>query len=288
MPVGPNEGYPSSGSSFQTCLPRGSEPHRDGSLDRLWGDREILARIELALEGEGVFRPRLIYDRQVFVRPRSSVLPVIAETSELFVAVGSCYPKSEPPVGNVVDHGRALRCFDGVMERKKVAASGDSQVLGASSDRRRRGEERRVHPVIEEVMLDQGDVVKSKFVSEFGLFEAFFVKLGVGLAGTDRILKRIGKAEFHALLESASANISRPSRLGSLVQTKFKWTPNVRKNQRGDQAVVRRIDINCDMGESYGNFRIGNDEKIMPLITSANVACGFHGGDPGTMESNVG
>jgi len=52
--------------------------------------------------------------------------------------------------------------------------------------------------------------------------------------------------------------------------------------------VVRRIDINCDMGESYGNFRIGNDEKIMLLITSANVACGFHGGDPVTMERNVG
>src|SRR2546430_7002415 len=58
------------------------------------------------------------------------------------------------------------------------------------------------------------------------------------------------------------------------------------KSARG-HAVVRRIDINCDMGESYGNFRVGNDEKIMPLITSANVACGFHGGDPVTMERNV-
>src|SRR2546426_257774 len=52
--------------------------------------------------------------------------------------------------------------------------------------------------------------------------------------------------------------------------------------------VARRIDVNCDMGESYGNFRIGDDEKIMLLITSANVACGFHGGDPVTMERNVG
>ena len=40
------------------------------------------------------------------------------------------------------------------------------------------------------------------------------------------------------------------------------------------------IDINCDMGESYGNFKVGNDEQIMPWITSCNIACGFHGGDP--------
>ena len=40
------------------------------------------------------------------------------------------------------------------------------------------------------------------------------------------------------------------------------------------------IDINCDMGESYGNFKVGNDEEIMPWINSCNIACGFHGGDP--------
>jgi len=51
--------------------------------------------------------------------------------------------------------------------------------------------------------------------------------------------------------------------------------------------MVRRIDINCDMGESYGNFRVGNDEEVMPLITSANVGCGFHGGDPVTIEKTV-
>jgi UPF0271 protein len=51
--------------------------------------------------------------------------------------------------------------------------------------------------------------------------------------------------------------------------------------------MVRKIDINCDMGESYGNFKVGNDTEVMPLITSANVACGFHGGDPLTMSRTV-
>jgi 5-oxoprolinase (ATP-hydrolysing) subunit A len=50
---------------------------------------------------------------------------------------------------------------------------------------------------------------------------------------------------------------------------------------------VKKIDINCDMGESFGNFRVGNDEEVMPLITSANVGCGFHGGDPVTMARTV-
>src|SRR5207244_11116181 len=41
------------------------------------------------------------------------------------------------------------------------------------------------------------------------------------------------------------------------------------------------------MGESFGNFKVGHDEEIMPLITSANVGCGFHGGDPVTMARTV-
>jgi UPF0271 protein len=41
------------------------------------------------------------------------------------------------------------------------------------------------------------------------------------------------------------------------------------------------------MGESYGNFRVGNDEAIMPYITSANVGCGFHGGDPVTIGRTI-
>lgn len=48
-----------------------------------------------------------------------------------------------------------------------------------------------------------------------------------------------------------------------------------------------QIDINCDLGEGYGAFRVGNDAGIMPHITSANIACGFHAGDPMTMAQTV-
>lgn len=48
-----------------------------------------------------------------------------------------------------------------------------------------------------------------------------------------------------------------------------------------------RVDLNCDMGESFGAYTIGADEQVMPLITSANVACGFHGGDPQVMRRTV-
>lgn len=47
------------------------------------------------------------------------------------------------------------------------------------------------------------------------------------------------------------------------------------------------IDINCDMGESFGAYTIGEDEKIIPYITSANIACGYHAGDPRVMEKTV-
>ncbi len=49
-----------------------------------------------------------------------------------------------------------------------------------------------------------------------------------------------------------------------------------------------RIDLNCDLGESYGRWRLGADAEIMPWISSANVACGFHAGDPATIERTVG
>lgn len=49
----------------------------------------------------------------------------------------------------------------------------------------------------------------------------------------------------------------------------------------------RTIDVNSDVGESYGAFQQGADDELFPLISSANVACGFHGGDPRTMERTV-
>jgi len=47
------------------------------------------------------------------------------------------------------------------------------------------------------------------------------------------------------------------------------------------------IDLNCDLGESFGAYTIGADEAVMGSITSANVACGYHGGDPGVMRRTV-
>lgn len=51
--------------------------------------------------------------------------------------------------------------------------------------------------------------------------------------------------------------------------------------------MIDTIDLTCDMGESYGNFRHGADEELMPYISSANVACGFHAGDPVHMDRTV-
>jgi 5-oxoprolinase (ATP-hydrolysing) subunit A len=48
-----------------------------------------------------------------------------------------------------------------------------------------------------------------------------------------------------------------------------------------------RIDINCDMGESFGHWAMGNDEALLGSITSTSIACGVHAGDPGTMRRTV-
>ena len=47
------------------------------------------------------------------------------------------------------------------------------------------------------------------------------------------------------------------------------------------------IDLNCDLGESYFDKRIGNDSEIIPFISSCNIACGMHGGDPLTIQNTV-
>ena len=47
------------------------------------------------------------------------------------------------------------------------------------------------------------------------------------------------------------------------------------------------IDLNADLGESFGRYTLGMDEKIMEVISSANIACGFHAGDPMVMERTV-
>jgi UPF0271 protein len=51
--------------------------------------------------------------------------------------------------------------------------------------------------------------------------------------------------------------------------------------------MSQKIDLNSDVGESFGVYKLGLDEEVIPNITSANIACGFHAGDPGVMRKTV-
>lgn len=48
-----------------------------------------------------------------------------------------------------------------------------------------------------------------------------------------------------------------------------------------------RVDLNCDLGESFGRYRLGEQEEILKYVSSANIACGFHAGDPTVMRETV-
>ncbi|MBA5849900.1 5-oxoprolinase subunit PxpA [Clostridium sp. cel8] len=48
-----------------------------------------------------------------------------------------------------------------------------------------------------------------------------------------------------------------------------------------------KVDLNCDLGESYGHYKIGLDEEVIQYISSANIACGFHASDPVVMNNTV-
>ena len=50
---------------------------------------------------------------------------------------------------------------------------------------------------------------------------------------------------------------------------------------------MAKIDLNCDLGESFGAYKIGMDDKVIPLISSCNIACGFHASDPVVMKKTV-
>ncbi len=55
----------------------------------------------------------------------------------------------------------------------------------------------------------------------------------------------------------------------------------------GKTGALRSIDINCDLGESFGRWELGDDAVMLDLVTSANIACGFHAGDPLVMFDTV-
>ncbi|WP_085691702.1 MULTISPECIES: 5-oxoprolinase subunit PxpA [unclassified Pseudomonas] len=57
-------------------------------------------------------------------------------------------------------------------------------------------------------------------------------------------------------------------------------------NDNGGRAVERLL-LNCDMGESFGSWRMGLDAEVMPYIDCANIACGYHAGDPSIMRRTV-
>ena len=50
---------------------------------------------------------------------------------------------------------------------------------------------------------------------------------------------------------------------------------------------MNKIDLNSDMGESFGKYKLGNDEEIMKNVSSANIACGFHAGDPHVLKYTI-
>lgn len=54
-----------------------------------------------------------------------------------------------------------------------------------------------------------------------------------------------------------------------------------------EDCAMKTIDLNCDMGESYGVYTLGRDSEVIRFVTSANIACGFHAGDPRVMSRTV-
>ena len=51
--------------------------------------------------------------------------------------------------------------------------------------------------------------------------------------------------------------------------------------------MIKEINLNSDLGESFGAYAMGNDTEILKVVRSANVACGFHAGDPSVMKQTV-
>ncbi|MDT8327886.1 MAG: LamB/YcsF family protein, partial [Roseovarius sp.] len=51
--------------------------------------------------------------------------------------------------------------------------------------------------------------------------------------------------------------------------------------------MARTVDLNADMGESFGDWTMGNDAALLDVVTSANIACGFHAGDPDVMARTM-
>jgi UPF0271 protein len=58
-------------------------------------------------------------------------------------------------------------------------------------------------------------------------------------------------------------------------------------SRRVEMGLKNKIDLNSDVGESFGNYKLGMDEEVVPLVSSVNIACGFHAGDPHVMRKTI-
>lgn len=63
--------------------------------------------------------------------------------------------------------------------------------------------------------------------------------------------------------------------------------PYLKGDAIDNKTILPKFEINCDMGEAYGPWKMGPDEELMPLIDRANIACGGHAGDAGTMRKTI-
>src|SRR5208283_1195042 len=66
-----------------------------------------------------------------------------------------------------------------------------------------------------------------------------------------------------------------------------RWRPTDLKDYLRERKAMTTIDLNCDLGESFGPWEMGNDEAMIELATSVNIACGFHAGDADIMRKTV-
>src|SRR5689334_25241109 len=60
-----------------------------------------------------------------------------------------------------------------------------------------------------------------------------------------------------------------------------------RREERAMSEAAARVDLNCDMGESFGVYTLGHDAEMLKIVSSANVACGFHAGDPLVIDRTI-
>ncbi len=61
----------------------------------------------------------------------------------------------------------------------------------------------------------------------------------------------------------------------------------LRETVRGRNALMPIMDVNADLGESFGRYSVGDDDALLAIVSSANIACGFHAGDPHVMARTV-